>query len=232
MYDHLRRTVKPLFPLVHRVLERRQPSALWRGDTSRRQIALTFDDGPSERDTPALLRVLAKYGIVATFFVLGERLRTTAGSLLRDVHAAGHQVAIHGYRHRPFPFANETRLRRELDLTRDLIAEGCGIASCAVRDVRPPFGLYTSRVLGRLQAWQYRPVMWSVVPPHWVQSAEETVAELLRDVSPGALVVLHEGHLGGPPVAELVEATLPILIDRGLEFVSVEQMWQAWGGRR
>ena len=224
MSHRLWRLSKPFFPWIRRRLQSRHASALWGGDSSVPQIALTFDDGPCPRDTPALLKVLARHGVTATFFVLGEKVERTGGSLLREMHAAGHQAALHGYRHRPCPVFPAATLRGELDRTRDLVAERCRTSPDEVRDVRPPFGLYTGRLLEHLGGWGYRPVMWTHVPPHWAQPAEQTVGELVRETAAGDLIVLHETRADGSPVAELVDALVPRLRERGYEFVRVDRM--------
>jgi peptidoglycan/xylan/chitin deacetylase (PgdA/CDA1 family) len=215
---------KPFYPWIHRRLRPRHPTALWGGDPSQAHIGLTFDDGPSEHETPKLLGVLARHGVPGTFFLLGERVEGASKSLLEAMYAAGHQVAIHGFRHRPFPLIPMALLRNELDQTRDMIAERSGISPDEVRDVRPPFGLFTARELAHLGEWGYRTVMWTHVPPHWAQPAEQTIAELVRDTMPGDLLVLHEGRRDGPPVVELVDALIPRLLARGLGFVRVGQM--------
>jgi peptidoglycan/xylan/chitin deacetylase (PgdA/CDA1 family) len=67
-------------PQIHPILQRYFPQALWAGSSQERCIALTFDDGPDLRDTPALLDVLARHGVRATFFWLGERGRHALNS--------------------------------------------------------------------------------------------------------------------------------------------------------
>src|SRR5205085_344650 len=62
-------------------------------------VAITFDDGPHAEGTPAVLDALASAGMRATFFLVGEQIERT-GSLAAEIVAAGHGVAIHGYRHR------------------------------------------------------------------------------------------------------------------------------------
>ena len=63
-------------------------------------VALTFDDGPHPEGTPAVLEVLARAGARATFFLVGEQVQRRP-ALAAEIVAAGHAVALHGYRHRP-----------------------------------------------------------------------------------------------------------------------------------
>ena len=210
---------------LHNLLRHRFPAALWSGHPDRREIALTFDDGPHAVDTPQLLAVLARYDLPATFFQIGSRV-ASAPELTRTIAAAGHQVGIHGYWHRSFVVERRRVLRSQLSQTQELLAQVTGREPTAIRDVRPPFGQFTPATLQALAEWGYRPVMWSVVPFHWLQSADATVQEVLRDVENGSILVLHEG-LGGPPVIELVQTLLPALIAAGYRFITVDEMWQS-----
>src|ERR1700722_1001618 len=67
--------------------------SLWRGPRARRQIALTFDDGPSE-STPAILDALARHAVPATFFQCGANVERLP-SIARAVHSAGHEIGNH-----------------------------------------------------------------------------------------------------------------------------------------
>src|SRR2546430_17382629 len=87
-------------PAVARIAERvargwRVDRRISRGDA----VAVTFDDGPHPEGTPAVLEALDRGGARATFFLVGEQIERT-GSLAAEVVAAGHAIAIHGYRHR------------------------------------------------------------------------------------------------------------------------------------
>jgi peptidoglycan/xylan/chitin deacetylase (PgdA/CDA1 family) len=214
--------------LASAVLRQRFPAALWEGRTAERVVALTYDDGPDARDTPRLLEVLARHAVTATFFQIGERAERHL-ELTRAVAEAGHQLAIHGYRHRAFPLELSEALRAQLAHTQRLLAEIAGCDAAAIRDVRPPFGLYTPAVLAGLVAWGYRPVMWSVVPFHWLQPAAPSIAQATVGARPGSLLVLHES-LAGPPVAELSDAIIPRLKAAGFRFISVDAMWALHGG--
>jgi peptidoglycan/xylan/chitin deacetylase (PgdA/CDA1 family) len=211
-------------PGIHRALSRRFPRALWSGDASRREVALTFDDGPHAKDTPALLRVLARHDVRATFFHNGQPLANHP-ALAREVAAAGHQLALHGYFHRPFLHQALSAFVQELADEQRLLAEATGLPTHALRDVRPPYGVFTPHALSALWGANFRPVMWSVVPFHWRQTMGEALAEVERLLAPGAIIVLHEAMTTGPDVAVLADEVIRRVKDAGLSFVTVDEMW-------
>lgn len=216
----------PLYPILYKILRPSFPSCLWTGLTSSPAIALTFDDGPHPQHTPALLRVLERYGIPASFFWLGACVERSP-TLAREVYERGHWIGLHGYRHDSFPFLTAAALQESLQKTQDAITRACEIHPNRVRDVRPPNGLFTPQTLRLLHQWHYRPVMWSVVPEDWVRPGRDVVIRrTLQQVSNGALVVLHDGNCGGQDVAQTAESLIPALLQRGYHFVSIEQFWQ------
>jgi len=209
--------------ILHEQLHRHFPAALWQGDPARREIALTFDDGPNARETPQLLALLARYGVKATFFHVGTRAAAEP-QLVRQVLDAGHQIGIHGYEHHSFLLKSEAALRRELAETQQLLAEASGRELADFTAVRPPFGHFTPAILQTLTTDGYLPTMWSLVPFHWLQSAETTVRQIRNGVDNGTILVLHEG-LAGPAVVDLAETVLPQLVDAGFHFVTIHEMW-------
>lgn len=210
---------------MHRLLRRQFPEALWMGPADQRRIALTFDDGPDPRDTEALLKVLDRHATRATFFHIGTRAQQHP-DLVRAVADAGHQQGLHGFRHRAFPLEATPRLADSLARTQQVLADATGQPTDQFCYVRPPYGVFTPATLRALTGWGYRPVMWSVVPLHWRQSARHSIQQTVDQIHPGALVVLHES-LPGPSVAYLTEAILPRVLDAGYEFVLVDDIWQA-----
>lgn len=214
-----------LAPYLHKYLQRALPQALWHGHTERREIALTFDDGPHPEDTPKLLDLLERHEVQATFFALGGQVERHA-SLIKHIAEAGHQLGIHGYHHRAFPLQTPAALRCQLASTQRLIAAATLCALPDVDNVRPPYGLLLPATMQRLLNWGYRPVMWSVVPFHWLQPADFTVQQVLHQATSGSLIVLHEG-LSGPPVTTLAESIITRLKAADYCFVTVDQMRRA-----
>lgn len=204
-------------------MQRRQPEVLWYGDESRREIALTFDDGPHPRDTPGVLDVLATHNVRATFFLIGRDVER-APHLAREIHDRGHQIGIHCYRHLPFPWEDPQTLRSQLDGTRNTIETLCGISPQSIRDVRPPYGLFTKATVSLLSGWNYRLVMWNCIPPHFLQPLGWSIKQIMEASISGSIFVLHDGHGHGTLAVQILEAILPRLKAQGFEFVTIGQM--------
>lgn len=205
-------------------VRRQFPDVLWDGDPSQPQIALTFDDGPDARDSLPLLNVLARHGVTATFCYVGERVAANP-ALAALAACAGHQLGLHGLRHRPFVLEREPELRQQLDHSRDLLVRITGRQPEAFCSVRPPYGVFTPHLVRVLGEWGYRMVVGSLVPTHWMQPAERTISQVLRYTEPGSLIVLHES-LAGPPIAAIVDTIVPELKARGFTFITIDQMWR------
>lgn len=212
-----------MFAPIFAGIQKRYSNVLWSGDASARTIALTFDDGPHPRDTPRVLRVLEKHNIRATFFLVGKHIESQA-ALIKQIHRSGHQLGIHCYRHTPFPIENMSTLRAQLDSTRNKIAEFSGIAPEKIKDLRPPYGVFNAKTLTHLTNWGYRLVMWSCLPPHWMQPMRWSIRQIMKSIVPGAVIVLHDGHGHGRRVAEILETTIPQVKSLGYEFVTVAEM--------
>ncbi|HJS20630.1 MAG TPA: polysaccharide deacetylase family protein [Anaerolineales bacterium] len=212
-------------PLQHfyDAAQRRFPDVLFRGDGSRREIALTFDDGPHPRDTPRLLDVLEKHQVRATFHLIGKSAERHP-DLIRSIHRCGHQPALHCYRHVPFPLENPSVLRNQLDYTQSMIEDATGIPGGTIRDLRPPYGAFSARTRSHLTQWGYRLVMWTCIPPHWMQPVEWSIHQVMKAIVPGAVIVLHDGHGHGTRAAEIVNAIIPQIRSLGFTFVTVEEM--------
>ncbi|UBF24790.1 polysaccharide deacetylase family protein [Kovacikia minuta CCNUW1] len=216
----------PFYPYIYQVLKPQFPECLWSGSEAQPTIALTFDDGPHPQYTPQLLTVLDHYGIPASFFWLGVCVNR-APAIAQAVYRRGHWLGLHGYNHHSFPFLSPPDLKQTLERTQAEIASACHIPPNLVRDVRPPNGLFTPQTLKLLRQWNYRSVMWSVVPEDWVRPGINIVLQrVLQQVKNGSLIVLHDGYHGGVDVAETANQLIPILLQRNYRFVTVSQLWE------
>jgi peptidoglycan/xylan/chitin deacetylase (PgdA/CDA1 family) len=212
-----------LLQRYYQAVQHRHPEILYLGEGMSRRIALTFDDGPHPRDTPRLLDVLEQHLVQATFHLVGKSAERYP-DLVRQIHHGGHQLALHCYHHIPFPLEGSTSLRTGLIRSQNAIASAVGVSPSSIRDVRPPYGIFTARTLSRLMEWGFRLVMWSCIPPHWMQPVDWSIRQVVEAAVPGAVIVLHDGHGHGRRVSEIVEAVVPQIRSRGFEFITVEEM--------
>jgi peptidoglycan/xylan/chitin deacetylase (PgdA/CDA1 family) len=207
----------------YRAMQNKYPNILWFGDESRRELALTFDDGPHPKDTPQVLETLAKHNIHATFFLVGRYVERYP-DLVKQIHQSGHQLGIHGFRHLPFPLEDLETLRTQLDLTRNIIADICDVAPETIRDLRPPYGVFTQKTISMLAEWDYQLVMWNNIPPHWMQLVNSTISQIFDQIHPGSIIVLHDGHGHGTKVAQILDIIIPKFKTQGYDFVTIAQM--------
>jgi peptidoglycan-N-acetylglucosamine deacetylase len=207
----------PSFSQQQDTLERwREFPALERLDDER--VALTFDDGPDPEGTPAILEALDALGLKATFFMVGEQVKGAA-MLAREVASRGHEIALHGATHRPHRELNP----RE---SKDEPSYGLGTIEAATarrpRWFRPPYGVFNEHSYEAVKAVGLEPVYWSAWGMDWETISAERIFDIVeRDLSPGAILVLHDSARYGhrPDVGATVEA-LPLIAaaadERGL----------------
>ena len=153
-------------------------------------VALTFDDGPHPQGTPAILELLARAGARATFFVVGEQVRRRP-QLVAEIIAAGHEVALHGYRHRL-----QLRLsRRQIDddTARGLVAIEDAIGALPILH-RPPYGIYSPAGLRAARGFGLRPLLWSRWGKDWrrLTTPDRIASRALAGVLPGDVILLHD----------------------------------------
>jgi peptidoglycan/xylan/chitin deacetylase (PgdA/CDA1 family) len=216
-------SLSKLLDNIYRVMQNNHPNILWFGNEACREIALTFDDGPHPTDTPKVLDILAKHNIQATFFLVGRYVEQYP-ALVKQIHQSGHQPGIHCYRHRPFPLEKSIVLRRQLERTQTAIAEICGVSPETIRDLRPPYGAFTRKNISMLESWGYQLVMWNNIPPHWMQPLGWTITQIRDQISPGAIIVLHDGHGHGSKVSSVIDLIVPEMQAQGLRFITIETM--------
>ncbi|MFE2288723.1 polysaccharide deacetylase family protein [Streptomyces sp. NPDC059443] len=183
-------------------------------------VALTFDDGPDPLSTPFFLRALDERGIRATFFVLGSMSRRAPG-LLREMADAGHEIAMHGWLHRPLPLRGPRATLDDLRRARDCIGD---ITGRAPELFRPPYGAMSGSAHLAARRLGLSTVLWSAWGRDWSrratpESVHRTVTDQLRG---GGTILLHDSDVTSAPGSwRATLGALPMILDtcaqRGLE---------------
>lgn len=166
------------------------------GWSSHDHVALTYDDGPDPRSTPAFLDLLDRLGVRATFFVLGRHLGDRG--LLREMVGAGHEIGVHGWDHRPVVLHSPVALRDGVVRTRDLVED---VSEEPVRWYRPPYGLLAPTAWWAARQAGLDTVLWSAWGRDWEARATPTsVARLVSaQLRPGGTVLLHDSDRTSAP---------------------------------
>lgn len=189
------------------------------------RLALTFDDGPDERHTRAVLDLLEARGHRATFFVIGRRAEASP-ELLGEIVRRGHGLGNHSFAHAySTPFHHPARLAADLARAQELLAR----AGARVRFFRPPVGLLSPRVVEAARRIGLTIVGWSANARDGraTTTAAQAAARLSAAARPGAILVLHDAveRGGREPIAA---AALPLLLDalaaRGLRSVTLDEL--------
>ncbi len=188
-----------------------------RGPSHRREIALTFDDGP-ERLVREYLDVLDRFSARATFFLLGECMAVRRDDL-HEIVRRGHEVASHGFSHKRFTLMTRVELDDELTRTDDELP----IPQRTRPLCRPPQGAVNARVLAQLGLRGYTTVLWSLDSDDCRTEDPKQVAERVAPgaVSPGEIVLLHEGQGW---TLEALPAILEGLTGAGYALVTVGEL--------
>jgi peptidoglycan/xylan/chitin deacetylase (PgdA/CDA1 family) len=198
--------------------------SIYRGDPSRRAVALTFDDGPSE-GTPAILEILDRHQVKATFFQCGANvLRLPA--IARQVASAGHEIGNHSHTHSPMYLKPANFVLQEFGRAQNAILEVTGVRPAFLR---APYG---ARWFGFAEAQRQlhlTGVMWTVLGRDWKRSGDEVAETILRRTVNGAILCLHDGRelQRSPGIAATIEAVrlvVPALRDQGCQFETLTQL--------
>jgi peptidoglycan-N-acetylglucosamine deacetylase len=218
---HVIRVREAVDRLGERLPSRAGAPLVFAGDPSEgKAIALSFDDGPSAENTPALLDILARHGAHATFFVVGACVGGSESILKRAVDE-GHEIANHTFTHPHTVTLSRARLRDELERTNRAIAA----ATTDVRLVRPPYGKDRRRMAAVSRELGMTSVLWSVDSGDTSGlTADEIAARLVRHAAPGAIVLLHDGGDLRRRTLAAVAMVIPRLNELGFALVTVSAL--------
>jgi len=216
-----------------------EPYRVARYGASKKQLALTFDDGPDPQWTPKILDTLKREHAPATFFLIGFQAENFSG-VTKRIYQEGHEIGNHTFTHPDISTIGFGYLRVELNLTERLFASRLGIRSVLFR---PPYSVDQEpdtedqvRPLELTQSMGYITVGNKIDPRDWSDTPALTPQEIaagvldhlppcqLYDQKCGNIILLHDG--GGR--RERTLDALPLIIDgaraRGFEFVPVYEL--------
>ena len=198
-------------------------SEVWRVPMERREIALTFDDGPYPFYTPLLLHELERSRVPGTFFLVGRSCQEFP-ELVEDIVSDGDEIGNHTFNHYKLTHLTESAIEQQIALDAQELAR---FSRQPLTLFRPPHGRYDHRVVALAHAMGYSTIFWNDSPEDTKDVSPALITErVLAQATPGGIVLLHSGQY------KTVEA-LPVIIDRlrseGYRFVTVSQLMEDGG---
>lgn len=179
--------------------------------SGRREIALTFDDGPSPY-TARVLDVLRERNVPATFFLCGRNTQEFPG-VARRILADGHDIGNHTFSHPYLYLQRDARIAAEIDRAQDAIYEVTGVRPTLFR---PPFGVRWFSLRRLLAERGLTMVMWTIREGDGGRDAATIARQTLASLKPGAIILLHDGYETRPAAdidRSAMVAALPEIID-------------------
>ena len=183
-------------------------------DPSKKLVALTFDDGPSEY-TKRILRTLKQYDSVATFFVVGNRVELFE-DVLKEELEIGCEIGNHTYEHKVLTELNAEQIWLQIFRTNEAVKKVTGEYPTLMR---PPCGFDN----GSTNCIIAMPlILWSVDTKDWqTQNCYCSVQTVLENVKDGDIILMHDMYEAS---AEAVETIVPSLIAEGYQLVTVSEL--------
>jgi peptidoglycan-N-acetylglucosamine deacetylase len=177
--------------------------------------ALTFDDGPNPPDTLRLLRVLRKHDVPAVFCLWGDFV-VEHPEVVRRIVAAGHVLCNHSLHHEDLSTRTPQQIRSDLMATNALIRQAA--PGARIPYFRAPFGSWgeSPQIAADLGM---QPLGWRLAIADWEPPGTDVLVQRLRDgITPGAVVLMHDGGGDRSQTVEAVDRIIPELRAQGWRF--------------
>lgn len=202
---------------VPKFIRRLYPERIWDVPTNKKEVFLTFDDGPIPEVTPWVLEQLHKYQAKATFFCIGDNIVRNP-EIFKQILASGHRVGNHTQNHLKGWHTGLTDYLQNVDHAQQVMLEqGYRDAS---KLFRPPYGKMTSQQGKKLLEQNYAIVMWSILSYDYDAevSREKCLKNVLDNVQNGSIVVFHDSLKAERSLRYVLPRILEELQGKGYSF--------------
>lgn len=194
-------------PLLYRILF---PEAMWRIKRKKQSVVyLTFDDGPIPEVTPWVLDTLDKYGIKATFFMVGDNARRHPW-LVEEIKKRGHSYGNHTMHHLQGLKVSKVRYMRDITEANKYIDSAL---------FRPPHGLMRPSQAQAIKN-RYNIVMYDLVTRDYSYKlkGEEVLKNVKKYARNGSIIVFHDSLRAENNLKYALPRAIEWLKDNGYEF--------------
>lgn len=196
------------------------PNLLWRERADRKELYLTFDDGPINGPTEFVLETLEQFSAKATFFCIGDNIRKHPG-VFSKIIAAGHAIGNHTYNHLNGWKTASDRYIENIRLCEEQLMMGGYSSPVGRKLLRPPYGRITFGQIRSLE--QYKIVMWDVLTKDYDHSYKPDflLKKAIALSRPGSIVVFHDSLKAETNLRYILPAYLRHFTDLGFTFKAI-----------
>ena len=184
-------------------------------DPEKPMVALTFDDGPYDRVTNRIVKVLAKHDSRATFFVVGNRVERYADTM-KNAYNKGNQIATHTFDHGDLSKMKKKQIRRELKRAFRVMKKINGENPTMLR---PPYGNVNDKMR---QTIRIPMIYWNVDTEDWASRNKDKILSRCKSIKDGDIVLMHDLY---PTTAKAVKKLVPRLVKQGFQLVTVDELF-------
>lgn len=187
----------------------------------KKQIALTFDDGPHPVRTPEILDILDRYSIKATFFLIGENIEYYPEVVKREI-MSGHEIGNHTYSHAQLDKLTKAEIENEITKFENSLLKHYDYCPSLIR---PPCGSFGDSFKTAVEDLNYKIILWSIDTRDWSHTpADKITKNILSKAKSGDIILMHDYITGTSPTPQVLETIIPKLLEEGYEFVTVSEL--------
>lgn len=204
-----------------RVLAMKYPGRIFfNGDTAKKEVALTFDDGPDAKITLEVLRVLQKYKVKGSFFFVGNYVKKHP-QVAQQVYQNGHLILNHSLNHQSYINKSPQWIKKDLIAAEKAIAKAIGKRPAMFR---PPYGDIDSVMIKEVDANGCKNIIWSYDTLDWTGIVKDSIAHGIKNnVRSGEIILMHSRQ-GTQPTADALPTIIEHLQAAGYAIVRLDKM--------
>jgi len=184
-------------------------------DTNKQQVLLTFDDGPGVQ-TEQILDILKEKNVSAVFFVVGRKALEHP-KVVERIKAEGHTIGIHTMTH-PYLYRNNYY---EISESRVVVEN---ITSKTVTLFRPPYGFRIPKTIQTAEKLNLTTMTWSNFPMDYDHKSEEIFSRVMNNLKSGDIIVLHDGPIGREETLNILPMLIDTIKSKGFKFANYSEI--------
>lgn len=207
------------------------PKFVWNIKTTKKELYLTFDDGPTPEITEWVLKTLKEYDAKATFFCIGKNIESNSNifqNIMKDGHSAGNHTYQHskGWKTKTKAYINEVEFTDSV-INFQLQNSKLEILSTLkpLKLFRPPYGKFKSKQSTKLQKLGYKIIMWDVLSYDWDKSVSEETClnNIISKAKEGSIIVFHDSVKASRNLKYTLPKVLEFYSNNGYEFKAISK---------